>query len=274
MSNSNCRAFLHMYRELMCGWKVSPRGSEVLECEDFVLNLHMDESVLTSFLARNLNLKYAKSEFIWYMRGDPYDTYIEQFASMWPKIKQPAGFYFSNYGKYLFADGQVRWVINELTRDRDSRRESIVLLDQDHIFADNRDMVCTYSMNFRIRRHQLNMSVNMRSNDAIFGTTNDVFSFAMVYEIVYAYLRLTRYPDLCRGLYSHKVDSLHVYQRHWDMLGSILHHGEAGYKHIPVPEILSLSEAEAMLHYHKTKGEGIVCPPAWELMTWLHTDQA
>jgi thymidylate synthase len=231
---SNAYVFLKMYDDVMRGQLVQPRGQPVREAEDYMFTLDMNDSPLTSFNARKLNLDYAKAETVWYLRGDRFDTFIESKASMWQKIKQPEGFYYSNYGHYLFEEGQIYWVIDELIRDKDSRRASCVLLQRGHMFQGNTDMVCTYSLNFRIRQDRLNMSVNMRSNDAIFGTTNDVFSFAMIYKMVLAYLREV-YPSLQAGTYTHKVDSLHIYERHWAMVEDILLDGMAGYYRVDIP---------------------------------------
>jgi thymidylate synthase len=266
----NALSFIRMYKDVMEGREVRPRGQLIKEAEDYVISLHMGGNPCTSFKARSFNLKYAKAEFLWYLRGDPYDTFIENYATMWPKLKQPGGFYYSNYGQYLFGEKQIEWVLDELMRDKDSRRASCVLLKNHHMFPSNKDMVCTYSLNFRIRDNRLNMSVNMRSNDAVFGTTNDVFSFSMVYELVFAYLRFRKYDALERGQYHHKVDSLHIYQRHFDMVREIIRDSMDGYWIPEIPEVSSLDEATFMLDYHEYQDQGYIHPqPNYEFMRWL-----
>lgn len=232
---SNGFVFARMYQDLRVAEMSAPRGSRILELEDYQFVLDMSDSPLTAFPARKLNLNYAKAEMRWYLRGRADDRSIEEHASMWPKIIQPDGTYFSNYGQYIFGQKQYDWVVEELFRDRDSRRASIVLLRSDHLFESNRDVVCTYGMNFRIRQDRLNMSVSMRSNDAIFGTTNDVFCFSVVYRMVFAALKFSWYPELLPGRYTHKVDSLHVYERHWPMLDQLVDDSLKGYEKIDVP---------------------------------------
>lgn len=265
----NAEQFLRMYDDLRSGNFVGPRGQPVKECEDYVLKLDMTESPCTSFAARKFNLDYAKAETWWYLRGNKFDDYIEKRSSMWPKLKQPGGYYHSNYGQYLF-DSQVpgvQWAINQLIADKDSRRASIVLLRPEHLYESNTDVVCTYSMNFRIRNDRLNMSVNMRSNDAIFGTTNDVFAFSMVYKIVLGALQHTRYPELEPGWYVHKVDSLHVYERHFKMIDQIVADGLSEYRPIEVPWIRSFSEAHFLLGLHMDKDQRV--PQEFEFARWL-----
>lgn len=262
----NCQRFLRMYSDLISAPIVKPRGMPVKELEDYVLRLKTWESPCTDFVDRKFNLAYAKSEVVWYLGADKFDRSIDERSSMWPKLVQPDGSYFSNYGQYIFGEGQFDWVVDELTRDRDSRRASIILLKKEHAFADNKDMVCTYSMNFRIRSGTLNVSVNMRSNDAVFGTTNDVFSFFVVHRMVLAALWFGGYRELNPGSYVHKVDSLHVYERHWNMIESIVSKGEAAYSEIDMPYVTTPEELEFLLSKPKHDANP---PPRFELAHWL-----
>lgn len=238
----NAMMYIAMFRELDGGEESRPRGLLIKEIEDAMIDFDMSVPICMSFTARNMSLKYACNEFLWYLRGNPYDRSIEKHATMWPKIIQPEGLYFSNYGQYMFGVEGFDWVCNSLIADPDSRQAAFPLLRPQHCFPGNKDMVCTYSISFRIRQNMLNMSVNMRSNDAIYGLTNDAFCFAMFYEMVYARL-CSNYPTLERGKYVHKVDSLHVYERHFPMVKKILAEGLAGYLPIFIPEISTQGES-------------------------------
>lgn len=259
----NASTFLKMYQDVWAGALVTPRGSPIREAENYQLTIDMDGSPCTSFLERKFNLRYAKDEFLWYLKGDRYDVSIEKKAGIWPKIKQPEGYFYSNYGHYIFGQSQRQfdWVVEELRRDKDSRRASIVLINREHFFRENNDVVCTYGINFRIRNDRLNMSVSMRSNDAIFGFTNDVFSFSVLYRLVYAALRATGYVDLMPGNYVHKADSLHVYERHWDMIKKIIGGGLDQFEPIEVPyctggmDLMGLLSVRLFGHYTDTPKE-------------------
>lgn len=229
---SNADTFIQMYKDVWVGSEIRPRGLLCREVIDYKMTLEMDGNPVTSFTDRGLNLKYAKEEFKWYLRADRFDDTIEKYASMWAKVRQPDGSYFSNYGQYIFPK-QFKFVVNELLRDPDSRRASIVLLKAEHLFHENKDIVCTYAINFRIRNHALHMTVMMRSNDVIFGTTNDVFCFSMLYRMVYALLLI--HMPLRKGQYTHFVNSLHVYDRHFDMIQAIIKQGLDGYQKIFIP---------------------------------------
>ena len=259
---TNALTFLDAYQDVYKGDEIRPRGSVCREQTDCILGLDMKEEFLTSFRARKLNLKYAKEELKWYIRADKFDQSIEKHATMWQKIRQPDGSYYSNYGQYIFGSprggpSQFTFVVDELTRDPWSRRASIVLLKAEHLYAENKDVVCTYAMNFRIRRDKLDMSVSMRSNDIIFGMTNDVFCFGMIYRMVYAMLSGTAYKQLGPGMYHHKVDSLHVYDRHYAMIEEIIKDDMGGYVHIktpwPTPEEVARTIETGYVHADRGK---------------------
>jgi thymidylate synthase len=210
---------------------IRPRGQEVKELEDYQIILDPYER-FTNFEARHMSFNYLAAEWAWYLGADPFDTMISDKAQMWRDIQQPDGSFFSNYGQYWFGPQQgVRWVVEELTRDPDSRRAVIPMLNKDHLFAKNKDVVCTEAINFRIRNGALNMTVNMRSNDAVWGMTNDIACFSFLQELVAGIL------EVPMGRYCHKADSLHVYARHYKMLENILDQGEDGYTEIDCPKM-------------------------------------
>ena len=98
-------------------------------------------------------------------------------------------------------------------------------------------------MNFRIRDDRLNMSVHMRSQDAIYGMTNDAPAFSFVHEMLYVTLRDTCYPDLQMGDYHHTADSFHVYARHFKMLDELCK-DDAAFTTIEVPRISGAREVD------------------------------
>jgi len=240
--------FLQLYHDVAArGVETCPRGQRVLEVEDHMFTMRPHEK-FTSFKARKFNLNYLKTEFLWYLRAEPDDDIITDHAQIWKDIVQPDGTFFSNYGQYWFGPtfNGLKWVFDTLVADQDSRRAVIPMLSTNHCFHDNKDVVCTESISFRVRGGKLNMSVNMRSQDAVWGLTNDVACFHFLWEMLAKMLRVPQ------GTYTHKVDSLHVYERHFKMLDELLKQGMNGYYEVDVPAI---SEFEAMnmpkYHIHK-----------------------
>lgn len=246
------RSILQMVHHIInSGATVAPRGAKILEIEDGLLTLSPMFPCM-SFEDRKINIQYAKQEWIWKLSGDRFDDSIAEHAKAWNGLKDVDGGYNSNYGQYFFGkQNGLEWVVNELIRDKDSRRAVIPMLNQDHLRTNNPDHVCTESISFRIRGDALNMSVNMRSNDFIWGFTNDAITFSCLYRMVFALLR-PFYPELAVGVYCHKADSLHIYERHWPMARQIATNGMEKFTRIDIPMIEDAEEARLLI---ATKGK-------------------
>ena len=78
------------------------------------------------------------------------------------------------------------------------------------------DVPCTLSLQFFIRDEKLHMIVNMRSSDLIFGIAYDIPAFTLFQEI------LAEQLGVSLGSYTHMSNSLHIYERHFGMVESIL----------------------------------------------------
>lgn len=250
--SNNVDVMLKMYKACLSAPAVTSRGMLVRNVPNMAVVLNARQSVLTDFVHRSLNLNYCKREWLWYLGADPKDDSICEHAKMWQKLKQEDGTFYSNYGQYLFArdDEQVsqfEYVIQQLKKDRNSRRASMVLLKREHLFDENIDTVCTYAINFTIIGRYLDMTVMMRSNDVVFGFTNDAFCFQQLYEFVYAVLK-TSMPDLERGQYTHFTNSMHVYERHFEMLRKIVSDPRRDIVKVPRPT------AEAAVALFKSRG--------------------
>lgn len=230
------RSFLKLYNDLLLqGEEIEIGGNSCLELNNYEVCIPDPRDCLTSFEARKLNLDYCKAEWLWYLNAHRFDTEIEEHATMWKKLRQEDGGYNSNYGVYIFGQYQFEWVIKSLVKDTSSRQACMQLLNTSHMYDENTDVVCTMGIQFLIRHGHLNMYVNMRSNDAIYGFTNDVFCFAQLHQMVYWKLR-EKGVKVKLGQYFHRAGSMHVYERHFEMLKQLVVDGFTGYKRIHIPE--------------------------------------
>jgi thymidylate synthase len=229
-----------IYKDLLRqGKEVCPRGLKILEIENYNYCLPPYTRFI-AFEARKLNVDYIKKEFLWYLAGNKFDTTITNHAKMWKGLVNKDGSINSNYGSYIWGEiKQFDNVVKILTDDKDSRRASIVILNQSHLLSDTHDVPCTYSINFRIRENKLNMTVRMRSQDAIYGMGNDVPCFSFIHEMMYHMLHEV-YHDLGYGLYYHSCDSFHIYEKHFKMLKSIVNQGE--WEPVTCPKMLNADE--------------------------------
>lgn len=250
-------AFRQAYTDVLRkGKKVSPRGSLVIELEHYTYELPA-YARFPSFEGRKLSAPYIKREFLWYLRANRMDSSIADHAKIWRDVQNADGSINSNYGQYIFARrsivteshhsqmlSQFELVVQELLRDKDSRRASMPILGLSHYNQRTKDVPCTYSLNFRIRDDKLNMSVHMRSQDAVFGMGNDAPCFSFIHEMVFAALQ-DSIPGLELGTYTHTADSFHVYERHFELLQAIV--DGAPYQEVACPFISGPDEVRHLV---------------------------
>lgn len=263
---NNRHTMLKLYSLIASGPEITSRGSASRNVSNVGVILNPSEPVITNFVHRKMNLAYAKREWLWYLGADPKDDSICEHATAWKKLQQEDGSFYSNYGQYLFGDPhlgkptQFEYVIRTLRDDPQSRRASMVLLKSEHLYAGNTDTVCTYAINFFINGNQLDMTVMMRSNDVIWGFTNDAFCFWQLYMFVFSILKASM-PALAYGDYTHFANSMHVYDRHYQMIRAIL--VDPSFTTINVPRPGAREALDLVITAGKG-GEG-------EYSTWLKT---
>jgi thymidylate synthase len=264
--SNNRDAMLKLYKLVANAPEITSRGSKSRNVHNVAVVLNTGESVITNFVHRKMNLAYAKREWLWYLGADPKDDSICEHATAWKKLQQEDGTFYSNYGQYLFGEqhlgrpNQFEYIIRTLKDDPQSRRASMMLLKVEHLFPANTDTVCTYAINFFIDQGHLCMTVMMRSNDVIWGFTNDAFCFWQLYLFVYHVLKNSM-PLLKYGSYTHMANSMHVYDRHYEMIRSILL--DPNYRSVTVP-MPSGREALQLVLSRGKEGEG-------EYTKWLKT---
>ncbi len=205
----------------------SPRGMEVKEIRDCVIEVEDPMMNLFSNQYRNSPEKYIAAEFLWYFSGTNNPSYIENYASLWKSIHNPDGTVNSAYGNLLFNEKnehgltQYQWVIESLKKDKDSRQAFMHFNKPKHQFLENKDQVCTLQALFHIRNDKLFMSVSMRSNDVILGFMTDWCFFSILQYHVYLHMK-KYYPELTMGSYTHISHSMHLYERHYGVVKNMV----------------------------------------------------
>ncbi len=226
------------------GLEAHPRGTTTKELLNYNITLMNPRNRIITFPARKTNLKYLLGEFVWYLSGVRTVEEILPYSKFWAQITNtngpskehyPEGTINSNYGTRMFGhddrtmvdrgfdEACSQWgaVSDILRKDPDSRQAIINIHLPEDRWSGNKDVPCTLSLQFFIREDKLHMIVNMRSNDIILGFTNDVFQFTMFQEAMMCELR-NRYPTLELGYYYHNAGSMHIYDRHFDMMNAII----------------------------------------------------
>lgn len=118
------------------------------------------------------------------------------------------------YGKRI--SPHLEDVIEKLQKDENSRSAVISIYNADKDFVKTKDIPCTETVQFLIRNGRLNMVVNMRSNDCIWGTPYDVFMFTNLQMV------LANTLGVGLGRYYHNVGSMHLYDDMYEMAEKML----------------------------------------------------
>lgn len=205
----------------------SPRGMKIFEMSDAAIVVEDPSYCLYENDRRSSQFKYIAAELVWYFTGRNDADFITPYAKFWDQIKNKDGSVNSAYGNLIFTEeledgrNQYRWALDSLIQDKDSRQAILHFNKPSHQWNGNKDFVCTLNGIFQIRDNKLNFTVDMRSNDLILGTPTDVAFFCLLQMQMLEHLR-KYYPELELGTYTHIAHSLHLYERHFDLVSEML----------------------------------------------------
>ena len=204
------------------------------EEENFVINKDgskMVELCGQSFLANKpsifgkVNYDYVERELEWYKSQSRFvDDIPGNTPKIWTQVSDKDGKINSNYGWCIWSDenhNQYDKVLNTLKEQPWSRQAVMIYtrptMHEDAFANGMHDFMCTNAVQYLIRDGQLNVVVQMRSNDAWAGYRNDYAWQEHVQQ------KLANDLDVELGYIWWQVGSLHVYERDfWRIHGFIL----------------------------------------------------
>ena len=160
---------------------------------------------------RNLSMRYAIGEMLWYMSGNNNLREIQKYTSGWDRMSDDGKTVNSNYGyciKEKFGFDQWEYVLDLLDKNNNTRQAVIHIKEPSN--KTSKDVNCTVCLQFFIRNDKLYMTTYMRSNDIWMGFPYDVFQFTNMQVLMSMELGC----DL--GTYTHITGSLHLYKRDFD----------------------------------------------------------
>jgi len=208
-------------------YQSSPRGMKIFEISDAALVIEDPSFCLYENERRSSQFKYIADELVWYFTGRKDTDFITPYAKFWKQIENKDGTVNSAYGNLIFTEtledgrNQYQWALDSLIQDKDSRQAIMHFNKPTHQRKDNKDFVCTLNGIFQIRDNKLNFTIDMRSNDLILGTPTDVAFFCLLQMQMLEHLR-KHYPTLELGTYTHIAHSLHLYERHFNLVSEML----------------------------------------------------
>lgn len=157
---------------------------------------------------RNMPVRYAVGELLWYLSGSNRLDDIKKYSKAWENLSDDGETINSAYGYRIFEEfgfDQWEYVKDKLRQDPNSRQAVIHIKDPD--FHPTKDLPCTVCLQYLIRDGKLHATTYMRSNDIWLGFPYDVFSFTCL-QILMAFELGVEI-----GTYTHIAGSLHLYSR-------------------------------------------------------------
>lgn len=188
---------------------VSPRGMEVREM--LAEGYHVPMPAFIDLADRNVNVRFMFAEAAWIISGSNRLSDITPYIKTYANFSDDQIFLRGAYGPKVV--DQFGYVVDTLEGDRDSR-QAVMNIWRERPGV-SRDIPCTLSMQFLIRRNKLDCVVTMRSQDIVLGYTYDVFTFSMVANAVRLLLR-ERGIKVPLGYLHVTAGSLHVYETHYE----------------------------------------------------------
>lgn len=163
---------------------------------------------------RNMSIRYAIGELIWYNSSNPSVKEIGKYTKAWERMSDDGQTVNSNYGYCIrkkFGFDQWEEIKTLLSKDSNSRQAVIHIKEaRDLVNNPTNDVNCTVCLQFFVREGKLYMTTYMRSNDIWMGFPYDVFQFT------YMQILLSMELGLELGSYTHIAGSLHLYKRDAD----------------------------------------------------------
>lgn len=179
------------------------------------------------------NHDYTDRELDWYRSGSLNVNDIPGGApAIWKRVATPDGEINSNYG-FLFFDerngSQLEHVVRHLLADPQTRRATAVYtrpsIHEDWNWNGMQDFICTNAVQYLIRDGRLNVVVQMRSNDVVFGYRNDYVWHRYAQQVVISDLAAHGIYLEAGHIYWHAA-SLHIYERHYWLLDQFIETGK------------------------------------------------
>ena len=207
-------------------------------CNSFVKKLRKGEFVIdktgvktieimnASFLADDealfgvVNEGYVARELQWYLsKSRNVNDIPEPIPAIWKAVASPEGWINSNYGWCIYSvenSSQFYSCVAELKENPDSRRAIMIYtrpsMQWEYSTGGMSDFMCTNTVQYLIRKGKVHALVYMRSNDAVFGYKNDYAWQKFVLDEV------SNNIGVPAGNIYWNVASLHVYERHFDLV--------------------------------------------------------
>jgi len=177
---------------------------EFLNCSDW--NQMQKECAMTVFIEEPA----AEPRISRFMIGGAYDIqrYLMELLDGILDFRIGDGWDYTYHDRYI---RYIPFVIDELKRNRESRRAIISIRDNE-IDSRTSDAACMQSIQFFIRNDRLDCMVLFRSNDLPEAFFFNAFGLIMLQE------RIASQLGVSIGTYTHRSNSMHCYEKDFHLL--------------------------------------------------------
>lgn len=224
--------YIQILQEINTNPEYTPttRGIAVKEITNLSFELTDPRNRLVWNKARDTNYEFAMKFFLWMINGDTDFSYVsgsnKHAVEFIDKPKDPNAMptnFSTAYGPRILK--QMPFIIDELSRDKESRRAVIHVLNEDDLNMLGTDTKeeypCTDSFTFMIRDNKLQMYTHMRSNNMVLTICYDAYNMTLLHEYVYRAMKNV-YADLELGTYHHNIVSAHFFDREQGLVDKVL----------------------------------------------------
>jgi thymidylate synthase len=165
---------------------------------------------------KKLHLKSIVHELIWFLRGDTNIAYLKEHGvSIWDEWADTDGNLGPVYGRqwraWPTADGgavdQIRWVVDEIRRNPDSRRLIVSAWNVGEL-PKMALMPCHTLFQFYVANGRLSCQLYQRSGDIFLGVPFNIASYALLTHMV------AQVCGLGVGDFVHTLGDAHLYSNH------------------------------------------------------------
>lgn len=165
---------------------------------------------------KKLHLKSIVHELIWFLQGDTNIAYLKEHGvSIWDEWADEQGDLGPVYGKqwraWPTADGhavdQIRWVIEEIKRNPDSRRLIVSAWNVGEL-PKMALMPCHALFQFYVANGRLSCQLYQRSGDIFLGVPFNIASYALLTHMI------AQVCGLGVGDFVHTLGDAHLYSNH------------------------------------------------------------
>ncbi len=195
---------------LTYGEDISPRGKKTKEILHRTVRVNMMQPVLT-VKQRKLSYQFMAAEAYWILSGSNKVEDIAPFNKHIANFSDDGETFYGAYGPKVVE--QLPYVVDKLKSDPDTRQAGLTIWRENP--PETKDVPCTITIFFNIRKNKVNCHVFMRSSDIWLGLPYDVFNFSMITYLVCARLN-EGFAKYAPGELNLTAASSHLYEPNFE----------------------------------------------------------